>query len=288
MKTSYLYLFSLLILSFCCFSCEKPVDKDEETIEENYPIEIAFTEYRFGETMCGWIVEKFNYNDEVIVINSREELENYILCTHAGMYPDMVEKDTFPAIDFSTHTLLLASGSAGYAISSIAKNLQQVSAGKFQLDVAIELNDTPIYERWIIALLTGKLGEESIVELNVALCDEEENYPLEDPYTEYSVWRYTDSDAVIELAFYPENKIHIKPLTPGLPAPPYRIVSESIMDYYIKNNIIYFGSKKENSYYGKWYITCLSDNELMLRFMNISLDPRYQDFYLFTRQTDLK
>jgi len=288
MKTNYLYLLSLLIIPLCCFSCEKPVDKDEETIEENYPIEIAFTEYRFGETMCGWIVEKFNYNDEVIVINSREELENYILCTQAGIYPDMVEKDTFPAIDFSNHTLLLANGSAGYAISSLAKNLQQVSAGKFQLDVAIELNDTPIYERWIIALLTGKLGEESIVELNVTLCDEEENYPLDNPFTEYSVWRYTDSDAVIELAFYPENKIHIKPVTPGLPAPPYRLVTNVIMDYFISGDTLYLGSKKYNDYYGKWRITCISENVLFLSFMSYTFIIIYMDSYVFTRQTDLK
>ena len=293
MKTSYLYLFSLLIIPLCCFSCERVANNNEgETEEENYPVDIAFTEYLLTETSCGWIMEKFNYSNEVLVINSQEEMENYLFCLQPQLiYPN----ETCPEIDFSTHSLLLANGSAGYAISSLAKNLQQVSAGKFQLDVAIELNDTPIYERWIIGLVTSKLGEESIVELNVTLCDEEENYPLDNPFTEYSVWRYTDDRVVLELQIYPENRMHQESTPPdmrSLGEPYYRWSGNSISDYIIKEDTLLRGSKIENNYTRGWNIIYISENEVYLRYIDaisINIDPLlYISIFRFTRQTCLK
>jgi hypothetical protein len=138
--------------------------------EPQYPIDISFTKYSLAET-CQWT--NLAYDNTVIVVNSDEELRQYVVCTRGG----------YPEIDFSQQTLLLASGSAGNGISKITvTNLQQLSLSEYKLDMEILLNDsTTTIEQWAVALIVEKVSEESRVELNVI------EYPIEIPFTEYFI-----------------------------------------------------------------------------------------------------
>jgi len=83
----------LLIIAELASSCNPPPPEPD-----SYPIDISFTEYSLLDTHCQW--QNLPYDEKVIIINSNEELEKYISCT----------EDSYPAIDFSKHTLLLISG----------------------------------------------------------------------------------------------------------------------------------------------------------------------------------
>jgi hypothetical protein len=131
--------------------------------------EIPFTEYSLEGTSCQWV--NLNYDEEVIIINSAEELENYISCTE-GTYPD---------IDFSQHTLLLASGTACRGIDKIHKNLLQLSCNEYELNIELILNNTDVLKKWTVAFVVRKLTEESHIEMNVGA------YPIEIPIKEYSL-----------------------------------------------------------------------------------------------------
>jgi len=84
----------LLIIAGIAASC-KP-----EIPEMVYPIDISYTEYSLLDTDCQWI--NLPYDEKVIVINSSEELEQYISCTGGSYLP----------VNFSKHSLFLASGYA--------------------------------------------------------------------------------------------------------------------------------------------------------------------------------
>ena len=104
------------------------------------------------------------YEDQAVVINSNEELEKYIDCTE-GNYPE---------IDFSRHSLVLATGVTLHVISGISGNLQRQS-GEYQLDVALTtVQDANYMQRWRLALLTDKLGANSKVQVKSAASLEEE------------------------------------------------------------------------------------------------------------------
>jgi len=132
------------------------------------PRAIPFEEYSLSESFCIWS----NYPsivyglDQVVMINSNEELEQYITCGE-GSYPE---------IDFSKHTLLLVTGvlpSLTGMVISTDKNLLQLSVNEYKLN--IELLYTKnwgagmayYHERWAFAIVTDKLDEESSIELNV-------------------------------------------------------------------------------------------------------------------------
>jgi len=143
----------LLVLSGVASSCnpECPPDCSDE-----YPKDISFTEYSLLETSCQW--QNLPYEEEVIIISSNEELKKYISCTSSN----------YPAINFSTHTLLLTSGKTNHGICKItAKSLQQLSANKFELNIEITLNDVVDIEEWAAAFIVEKLEKTNNVELKV-------------------------------------------------------------------------------------------------------------------------
>ena len=116
-------------------------------------------------------------------------------------------------------------------------------------------------------------------------------FPVENPFTDYSVWKYTDNNGtVIELTFYPENKIHLKS-TPEELGYSYRMSGNMIIDYRILcNQMMYWKSPDDNEFEDKffWGITDLSENEMVLEFFSGSLWPPlyYINRYLFIRQPD--
>jgi hypothetical protein len=145
-KTMSAVLMALCLSFMGVFSrCEK---KPEGEI---YPKDIPFTEYSLENTSCGWV--NLNYNDSVIIINSNEDLENYIDCADGG----------YPEIDFEEKTLLLVKGGATNGIVSITKHFIQTAASAYSFNIDIVLNDATVVE----AILVPKIAETAVVELNV-------------------------------------------------------------------------------------------------------------------------
>ena len=161
------FLAFLLVLAGIASSCH-PECPDCPTPNE-YPKDIAFTEYLLLDTHCQWA--NLPYNEKVLIINSTEELEKYISCTE-GSYPE---------VDFSKHSLLLASGKTNKEVDNVVvKKLTQVSADSYQLSIDIALDYEAFYGNsfpYNIALLVKKIDREGIIELHATLIDPKIIYP---------------------------------------------------------------------------------------------------------------
>ena len=118
---------------------------------------IPFEDYSLYGTGCWW--SKFEFN-KVFIINSNEELSQYITCR---------EDNNYPEIDFSKHTLLWARGGTPSNVHTIKKQLQQILDNEYKLYIDVLLGSATIPENWIIALIINKISEDSHIELNVTL-----------------------------------------------------------------------------------------------------------------------
>jgi len=142
----------LLLFAGVASSCNPDPEK------EVYPKDISFTEYSLQETSCQWA--NLPYDEKVLIINSNEELKKYIACTEGS----------HPPVDFSTYTLLIASGTSTNSIPEITvTNLQQLSPSKYSLDIEVAINDVVIEEQWVKALIVEKVNQTSNVELRITL-----------------------------------------------------------------------------------------------------------------------
>jgi len=115
----------------------------------------SFAEYTLTGTSCQW--ENLDYDDKLIVVDSKEELENYISC----------KEGNYPEFDFSKHTLLLASGQTGDGIVKFSERILQLPENEYRLEIDILLNDAYNSPPWVSALIVNKLNKESNVELTV-------------------------------------------------------------------------------------------------------------------------
>jgi len=144
----------LLVLVGIASSCNPEPEKE-------YPIELSFTKYSLPETSCQWI--NLSYDEKVLIINSKAELEKYISCTEG----------TYPAIDFAKNTLLIASGKTTQNVDEItAKKIHQLLLNKYRLDIEIGYyrdNNTTANNKWNNILLIDKLADENEIELIVAI-----------------------------------------------------------------------------------------------------------------------
>ena len=161
----------LLTMAVTAAGCSTSNNEDEDHPIE-YPIDVSFTEYSLGAS-CQWLNLIDDNNGRVIVMNSSEELEEYVDCT-GGSYSD---------IDFSKQTLLLINGVATNAISGISKKLVRQSDNLYVLDIEITSNQITGDQSWNMALITNKLSEECAIELNVTT-EIINEYPIEIPFTE--------------------------------------------------------------------------------------------------------
>jgi hypothetical protein len=137
----------LLILTGVMIACGKK-EKEEK------PIEIPITEYSLAETSCRWT--NLDCNGKVIVINSPTELAKYVTCTD-GSYPE---------IEFTKNTLLLACGCTTNGIQYMHKKFLKKGYFIYMLEIEVTLNDATIVQPWRVALVTDKLTVKD-VKLNV-------------------------------------------------------------------------------------------------------------------------
>ncbi|MCL2042077.1 MAG: hypothetical protein FWG84_08610 [Bacteroidales bacterium] len=125
------------------------------TFETEYPIDIPFEEYSLEGSACEWT--NLGYDETVIIINSEEELENYISCTE-GNYPE---------IDFSQYTLLLASGWSTKGIYYIGIEFSKDTAHDYTLNVIIHTDAADVASPWLISIITSKIDNGTTIILNV-------------------------------------------------------------------------------------------------------------------------
>jgi len=146
---------------------KEKVNMLEEQVEELYwklelPIKIPFEKYSLDDTLCKWT--NLIYDDSVIIIDSEEELINYLNCMNGS----------YPTNDFSKYTILLASGTTNVEISEIkVKTLRKLSSNIYELEVEIEsfIGSTE-NEHWQIAVfIPKKINNESIFELHTTVID---------------------------------------------------------------------------------------------------------------------
>ena len=301
MKTHYLFFLFLFIIAFGCFSCEKQgvIDDNKETGNKtetppdssdidkgNYPIDIPIADFTWSG--CTWNHIK---SDEVAIINSYEELTNYLTCSDGG---------SFPEVDFSKHTLLYVYVGTTDAPCYIFKNLQQISKNNYNLNVEINLLNENESREWGIVFITDKFNEKSNIKLNLTTTFLNE--------TEHSVWKYIgpydftvlyDSSLVIEMSFYPSiHKIYIQRNYETLGSP-HLLIWRGVYDYciiprtfpystemYMKSPFI---SEYNFNSYNSWVIEFLSENELLLRYGGIVLEPPMRiKLYRFICQSNFK
>jgi hypothetical protein len=134
---------------------EKPIVFHDETVPTNYPITIPFAEYSLDSVSCQWT----NFaSDTVIIINSNNELENYITCTGGN----------YSAVDFNQYSLLLLYGNINkYLFSTTVTSLTHLCPNNYLLDVEMSLNDTAVItQEWHIAIMVPKLATNANITLN--------------------------------------------------------------------------------------------------------------------------
>jgi len=141
---------------------------------ETYPKELSFTGYSLPETSCQWI--NLPYDEKVLIINSKTELEKYISCTNGN----------YPAIDFTKNTLLIASGKTTQNIAEITtKKMHQLSSNSFKLEIEVVLNTITISEEWIVGIVTHKINEDAPIELKTTY--KNTGYPIGVPFEMYDI-----------------------------------------------------------------------------------------------------
>ena len=127
--------------------------------DNNESEEIPFTEYLSPEPpLCRWAPFDAIPGELVIksvIINSNEELEKYIGCS-GGSYP---------AVDFSKHTLLLTCGRSG-TIRKVSGDLFKEGTGKYTLKLFVTwVQLVPGLPEWHFAILTPKIADEATITL---------------------------------------------------------------------------------------------------------------------------
>ena len=115
-----------------------------------------FTEFSLYGTGCWWTT----VSDEVIIINSNEELRRHIECD---------ENANFPVIDFSRYTLLHVSGFVPHIFGVSNVHFEQRSSNSYKLNIEVDRSGpAPAMPwRWRVTILVEKIDDNSDIKLNV-------------------------------------------------------------------------------------------------------------------------
>ena len=147
----------VFMLLFAAISCDTSKEAYAYDEMEEEPINVFFTELSL--IGCRWT----HIDNEVIIINSDEELEKYIgyiYCWNISSFPNI-------DVDFSKYTLLLVSGLANWDSEASVNNFQQLSANKYRLSVSVLWSKMTMSSNWITAVITSKLATQVEVEVKI-------------------------------------------------------------------------------------------------------------------------
>lgn len=119
--------------------------------------DVPYMEYSLAGTQCEWSFTK--EDSDIIVVNSREELEKYIVCDG---------ECTAPSVDFEKHSLVIAHGGCTNGIHQIGvSKFVKFADEKYGLYIDIVMGWTDAPELWTYAIITDKLSGQNSVELFV-------------------------------------------------------------------------------------------------------------------------
>ena len=149
-------ILAMLVSCFFFIGCNK--NNDNETTET--PL---FTEYSLASTSCQWINLAYPLDGELIVINSNEELGNYISCSDKN----------YPKIDFSKYTLLLADGvSTAQPVQILDSDLLQENPNKYTLKLTLFPGIFAAPSPWYFGFLASKIVDNATIVLDVEFFSE--------------------------------------------------------------------------------------------------------------------
>ena len=142
-----------ILASTTVFVTEHPVPQTEEYTN------VPYMEYSLWGTKCEWQLP--NENNNIIIVNSDEELARYI-ASETG--------DSYPTVDFTKYTMIIANGGTPQGISDvIIDSFQQITEAEYNLNIRVLMTMTDAPELWAKALLVDKWGRPSTVNLNVEI-----------------------------------------------------------------------------------------------------------------------
>lgn len=140
-----------ILASTTVFVTKHPVPQTEEYTN------VPYMEYSLWGTQCEWQLP--NENNNIIIVNSDEELARYI-ASETG--------DSYPAVDFDKYTMIIAHGGVPQGIyQTLIESLQQVSDTEYRLNIDVVLTKTDAPELWTKAILVDKWDRLSMVNLYV-------------------------------------------------------------------------------------------------------------------------
>lgn len=143
------YTFMSIMSVFVLFGCSQKFD--------NMSVQVPFDHFSLSGTGYEWKEVTYPHDYEVAIINSLEELENYIICT---------EKRNIPIpIDFSQHTLLLARGVELYNNRATTTDLQQFPNRILVMKVDLISSLATVITNWQVAIIIEKLEAGDKVQL---------------------------------------------------------------------------------------------------------------------------
>ena len=139
------------------------IDNLEKQLEELqtyiFPVEVSYDEYSLNQTPCYLLdFQGPCDNEELIIINSMEDLRNYANCPGGTVLPE---------IDFSVNTLLLARGVECNLAVLEDKSLQKLSPKRYVMNVNLKIYEDDTLTPWLIPIIVNKINEDSTVELIV-------------------------------------------------------------------------------------------------------------------------
>ena len=150
---------------------ENAVELNVTTSAVEYPVDVPFELYYIGSHGKSLPHHaNLKYDNSALVINSQEELDNFNK-SDGEFYNQLIHKfNDLPEIDFSIHTLLLASGRTNYTIGPFNnKKLQQNSLNDYKWDIDGILSGGDAEDDWISAIITKKIKSNSNFNLNVTI-----------------------------------------------------------------------------------------------------------------------
>ena len=124
---------------------------------DNSSIEISLTKYSLEGTSCQWQWIKLKYDGTIIMVNSDEELSQYIICNEGN----------YPFIDFSKNSLLLTGGGTTNGVHSIDATFTQVAMNQYILKVTVHLTLAGVAEGWSLFALTPRIDNNANITLDV-------------------------------------------------------------------------------------------------------------------------
>ena len=144
-----------ILASTTVFVTKHPVPQTEEYTN------VPYMEYSLWGTQCEWQLP--NENNNIIIVNSDEELARYI-ASETG--------DSYPTVDFTKYTMIIACGGASRGIYDvIVDSFQQLSDTEYSLNISVVMTKTDAPELWTKALLIDKWDKLRKVNLHVKTID---------------------------------------------------------------------------------------------------------------------